>query len=279
MAKPNRKSKSPSMADRADKFKLYQEAVQMPDHEVGFFIQAYNDARKRQPYTLREDFCGTFAVSCEWVKSDQKRTAIGIDSCPETLQWGRDNNLGPLAPEQQARITLYEQDVRMNTSPKVDVLAAQNFSFWFFKTRNEVLEYFKNALSNLAEDGIMVIDMMGGSESCVEGLSHVQTIREGKNGFQYQWKQVSFNPITSDACCSISFSFPDGSKLRDAFVYHWRMWTIVEVREILAEVGFCKSHVYWAVDGDFDFDRDGGWKRREKAPSDASWTAYLVAIK
>ena len=279
MAKPKNRSATPSMADRADKFRLYQEAVQMPDHEVGFFIQAYTDARKRQPFTLREDFCGTFAVSCEWVKSDQKRTAIAIDSCPETLQWGRDHNLSMLDNEQQTRVTLHEDDVRIETTPKVDVLAAQNFSFWFFKTRHEVLDYFRVALLNLAEHGIMVIDMMGGSECCVEGLTHHQTIREGKNGFKYQWKQVSFNPINSDACCSISFSFPDGSKLRDAFVYHWRMWTIVEVREILMEVGFSKTHVYWAVDGEFEFDRDGGWQRREKAPSDASWTAYLVALK
>ncbi len=36
-----------------------------------------------------------------------------------------------------------EQDVRECSTPQVDVLAAQNFSFWIFKTREEVLEYFK----------------------------------------------------------------------------------------------------------------------------------------
>ncbi len=58
------------------------------------------------PYTLGEDFCGTFAVSCQWVKSDKERTAIGIDLCPTTLQWGRDNNLSKLDAEQQKRVTL-----------------------------------------------------------------------------------------------------------------------------------------------------------------------------
>ena len=267
------------MAARADKFKLYEQSVQMPDHEVDFFIQAYSDARQKTPYILGEDFCGTFAVSCAWVKSNKKRTAIGIDACPATLKWGRDNNLCKLSAEQQKRVALQEQDVRKRSGRPLDILAAQNFSFWFFKRRQEVMEYFKTAWSNLANDGIMVIDMMGGAECRTEGLTHTQTIEEGKEGFKYQWKQVSFNPINSEACCSISFLFPDGSRLTDAFVYNWRLWTIVEVREMLSEVGFRKTHVYWAVDGEIDFDRDGGWERREKAPSDASWTCYLIALR
>ena len=51
---------------------------------------------------------------------------------------------------------------------KVEVLAAQNFSFWIFKTRDEVINYFRKAYANLAEQGLMVIDMMGGWE-CFEG--------------------------------------------------------------------------------------------------------------
>ncbi len=198
MAKPKNKSAKQTMADLADKFMLYEASVQLPDHDVDFFIQAYRDAGKRKPYTLREDFCGTFAVSCQWVKSDKNRTAIGIDSCPTTLQWGRDNNLSKLDAEQQRRVTLKAQDVRKKISPQVDIVAAQNFSFWVFKTRHEVIEYFKTALSNLADHGIMVIDMMGGAECRTEGLIHKQTIKEGKDGFSYHWKQVSFNPINSD---------------------------------------------------------------------------------
>ncbi len=142
-----------------------------------------------------------------------------------------------------------------------------------------MIEYFKTALSNLADHGIMVIDMMGGAECRTEGLTHKQTIQEGKDGFKYHWKQVSFNPINSDACYSISFSFPDGSRLKDAFVYHWRLWTIPEVREMLIEAGFSMTHVYWAIDEEIDPDCDGAWQRRELAPSDASWTCYLVALK
>ena len=55
------------MAEGADKFDLYQKSVQHPDHEVEFFEQAYREAFDRKPWSLREDFCGTFAVCCQWV--------------------------------------------------------------------------------------------------------------------------------------------------------------------------------------------------------------------
>ncbi len=279
MIKRKNKSAKRSMASLADRYRLYEQSVQMPDHEVDFIVQAYRDARNRTPYRLGEDFCGTFAVSCQWVKSDQKRTAIGIDLCTNALQWGRDHNLSLLTGDQQSRVTLVEQDVRSRNGPQIDVLTAQNFSFWVFKTRQQVTDYFKTALSNLADQGIMVIDMMGGGECYSEGLVNKSTIREGKDGFTYLWKQVSLNPINSEACFSISFAFPDGSRMKDAFVYHWRLWTIAEVREMLCEAGFPTTHVYWAVDDDFDPRRDGGWERRENAPSDASWACYLVALR
>ncbi|MEM8670566.1 MAG: class I SAM-dependent methyltransferase [Planctomycetota bacterium] len=263
------------MADKADRFRLYEQSVQMPDHEVSFLEQAYHEARRRAPVSLAEDFCGTFAVSCEWVKSGPSRTAVAVDNCGDTLQWGRDNNLPILDEGERNRITLKMQDARTGNSHQVDVLASQNFSFWIFKTRSEVLDYFRSARSNLTDDGVIVLDMFGGAECRTEGLSHRTTVREGKDGFRYDWTQVSFNPINSDLCCSISFAFPDGSRMRDAFVYHWRLWTIAEVRELLSEAGFATSYVYWAIESEEDL----GWQRRETAPSDASWTCYVVGLK
>ncbi|MEO1527253.1 MAG: class I SAM-dependent methyltransferase [Planctomycetota bacterium] len=275
-----RKSKaSAKMADKADKFDLYQQSVQTPEHEVEFFEQAFREAYKRKPYTLREDFCGTFAVCCDWVASSPRRIAYGIDFCSETLQWGRDHNLSKLKPKQQHRVTLLEQDVRAGNTETVDILAAQNFSFWIFKTRAEVVDYFKVARSNMNSQAIMVMDMMGGGECYTEELTDKRTIRKGKRGFAYHWTQESFNPVTADASFSISFKFPDGSKLKRAFEYHWRFWTIPEVREMLAEAGFRESHVYWEVEDEDDPDRDGTWERCGVAESDPSWICYIVAIK
>ncbi|MEM6692082.1 MAG: class I SAM-dependent methyltransferase, partial [Planctomycetota bacterium] len=162
-----KKSKKKTLAERADRFVCYQRSVQTPEHEIEFFEQAFRDQFKRKPLRLREDFCGTFAVCCRWVESDKRRTAIGVDLCEETLQWGREQNLNELGDADAGRLRLICQDVRKRNRPQCDVLAAQNFSFWIFKTRQEVIEYFRVARANIAAEGIMVMDMMGGGE-CYE---------------------------------------------------------------------------------------------------------------
>ncbi|TWT83988.1 hypothetical protein CA13_54620 [Planctomycetes bacterium CA13] len=279
MGKTKKKQKSkPTMAELADKFDCYQKSVQTPEHEVEFFEKAFHDVYKKKPYSLREDFCGTFAICCDWVTSDSMRTAVGVDLCSETIAWGREHNLAKLDQAQQSRVKLLEQDVRKRNRPQVDVLAAQNFSFWLFKTRDEVIDYFTIARSNLKAEGIMVMDMMGGGECYTEELVEKRTIKKGKKGFRYDWEQASFNPISGDASFYIHFKFNDGSKLKRAFEYHWRFWTIPEVREMLAEAGFSESHVYWEIEDDDD-EEETRWERRESAGSDPSWICYIVAVK
>ena len=62
------------------------------------------------------------------------------------------------------------------------------------------------------------------------------------------------------------------------FTYDWRMWSIPELRDILFEVGFKKTHIYWegttkAGEG------DGNFTRTEKGESCLSWIAYIAAEK
>jgi len=283
MAKPKKdkpeKSSKPTLAERADKYVCYQKSVQEPEHEITFFDQAYRDAfGSKKALHLREDFCGTFAVCCEWAKSSPKRTALGVDLDPEPLSWGKANNLSKLAEAQQKRVRLVEQDVRKRNRPQADILAAQNFSFWLFKSRDAVIEYFKVARSNLAAQGLMVMDMMGGGDCLAEDHKDVRTIEKGKKGFKYIWTQETHNPINHDAKFTISFKFKDGSKLAPAFTYEWRFWTIPEVMEMLKDAGFAESHVYWEVT-DAAGEETGEWERTLEAPSDPSWVCYIVAIK
>ena len=231
-----------------------------------------------RPYSIREDFCGTFSVCCEWVSSHTRRTATGVDLCPHTLQWGRDNNLSKLTKSQQDRVRILEQDVRKRNSPQVDILAAQNFSFWIFKTRREVINYFKVARSNLKNDGIMIMDMMGGGECYDDTITDKRTVVKGKKGFNYHWEHASFDPVTNDASFYIHFKFKDGSKMKRAFEYHWRFWTVPEVREMLEEAGFSESHVYWELE-DEDGEDTGEWKRHETAPNTPCWVSYIVGVK
>ncbi len=276
MSRKNKNKKS--LAEKADKYSLYQQSVQSPEHEVEFFVQAYKDAYRKNPTMLREDFCGTFAICCEWVKLKNSNQALGVDLDPEPLDWGRQNNLAKLTTSQQKRVRLVEQDVRKRNRPQADVLAAQNFSFWIFKTRAEVVEYFKIARSNLKSQGIMVMDMMGGSDCFIEDHTDKRTIVKGRKGFKYYWYQARFDPISHDTSFYISFKFPDGSKLKNAFEYHWRFWSTPEIQEMLAEAGFRESHVYWE-ETDEDGEDTGEFLKVDTAENAPSWISYIVAVK
>ncbi|MEX0741504.1 MAG: class I SAM-dependent methyltransferase, partial [Phycisphaeraceae bacterium] len=174
MARKSTRTRKPTMADQADKYELYLASVQEPSVEVAFFDRVFRKEYKRPPMLLREDFAGTAAVCYEWVQSKPDRKAIAVDLDPEPLTWGQEH-LAPKLPEGKAKnVTILEQDVRKVNPKKVDVLAAQNFSFYIFQTRKELLEYFKAARRNLAKEGVMVLDMVGGPEAMEEDREEKQ---------------------------------------------------------------------------------------------------------
>ena len=269
----SRKAGRSSLARQADKYTLYQQSVQDPEHEVAFFERMYRRLRGTTPRVLREDFCGTFAICCQWAKK-RDRKAVGVDLDSEPLEWGRANNLAVLPEKAQARVQIQQEDVRTRRGPKADVLSAQNFSFWCFKQREELRNYLSVARQNLRPGGLMIMDMMGGPECLEEGREDDRHM--GK--FNYVWEQARFDPITHDAVFHIHFRFNDGSELDKAFTYEWRFWSIPEVREVLAEAGFSDSHVYWEG-ADEDGDGNGVYRKARWANSEPAWIAYIVAEK
>jgi len=264
-----------TQAAQADKYALYQKAVQEPDNEVRFFDRVYRKAYGTSPQVLREDFCGTFAICCRWAASRADRRSIGVDLDPQPLAWGRRHNLAKLTPEQQQRVQLLQDDVRTVCPRKADVLAAQNFSFWIFKTRDELRRYFSTARRNLAQQGVIILDMMGGSE--VHEEDHVDSRSIG--GCKYLWEQARLDPITHNARYHIHFAFKDGSRLERAFTYDWRLWTLPEVQELLLEAGFTHADVYWEDTDSDTGDGNGNYRKRRSASSDPAWIAYVVGVK
>ncbi len=264
-----------TMASKADKYELYLKSVQEPEHEVNFVNRVYRSAYGKPAQILREDFCGTFAVCCEWVRGKAQRRAIGVDIDPEPLAWGKRHNLPKVAESAQSRIELLEDDVRSVRGPKADIVAAQNFSFCIFKTRDELRHYFRATHANLKNEGVLITDLLGGSESIEEDQEDVHKY----NGFTYIWEQDRFDPITHGFKCHIHFRFKDGSELNRAFSYEWRLWSIPEMRELMVEAGFRRTEVYWE---DTDSETGEGtdvYRRRSHAESDPVWIAYIVGIK
>ena len=75
--------------------------------------------------------------------------------------------------------------------------------------------------------------------------------------------------------CYIHFRFPDGSELKKAFRYEWRLWGMAEVREALVEAGFERADVYWEGT-DKRGEGNGVFSHREKAENTDAWIAYVV---
>ena len=258
-----------------DKYKYYLESVQDPDADVSFFKLVWNDLRKNKPLkTLKEDFCGTFAVCCKWVQSSSKHLAIGVDLDKNTLQYGLDNYYCKLDSNQKKRITLYNQNVLSLKVSNVDIAAASNFSYYIFKERKDLLQYFKMAKHSLNKHGLFIIDCFGGSE-CFEPN---EDSTKHKN-FTYYWDQDSYDPINNWATFYIHFKLKNERNIRKkVFTYDWRMWSIPELRDALHDAGFKKTHIYWEGT-DKDGSGDGNYKRVQTGEACQSWVAYIVSEK
>jgi SAM-dependent methyltransferase len=268
-------SKKLTMAEQADIHELYELSVQSVENEVEFLQTTFRELTGRTGYLFREDFCGTASASCQWVRQGSEFQAIGVDIDPSVLEWGREHRVGRLAPEDQARVSLIESDVMRVETPKVDLLAAFNFSYWIFDTRDTLRAYFRRVYDALKDDGVFFCDMFGGPEAQEETR---EKTKHKEHGFTYIWHQAEFHPVTHYMRTHIHFRFKDGSKIKKAFTYEWRLWTSPELLELLLEAGFRKATVYWEGE-DEDGEGNGEFTPEECGEADLAWIAYIVAEK
>lgn len=273
MGRSAKNKPSGTMAEQADIHELYEQSVQAVDVEIDFLDETFRELRGRAPLSFREDFCGTASAACEWVRRGEDRTAIGVDIDATVLDWGRRNRVSRLPEQARSRVKLLNDDVRTVTTDPVDVVAASNFSYYCFKTRDEMRGYFARVREALNPDGLYVLDVFGGPDAWEE-----QKEKTKHDGFTYIWEQAEFEPVTNRLVCYIHFKFPDGSKLKRAFAYEWRLWTMPELRELLAEAGFSKIRTYWEGTGE-DGEGDGIYKEHPTGEPDLAWIAYIIAEK
>ncbi len=270
------KKRVPSSKNKTfDKYKYYINSVQCPDADAEFFDKTYKEVRgkKSEAITLREDFCGTFLISCEWIKLNPKKKAHGVDLDSEPLNYGKKNHLPKLTKEQQKRLVLHKKNVLNPNVAKADIISASNFSYYIFKERETLKSYFSTSRKQLNKNGLFIIDCFGGS-GCMEPNEE----ETEHDGFSYFWDQDSYDPVTNHALYYIHFKV-DGEKKREkVFTYDWRMWSIPELKDILLDAGFKKVHVYWEGTDD-DGEGDGVYTRTEVGEACESWVAYLVAEK
>jgi SAM-dependent methyltransferase len=261
-----------------DRHSLYEASVQGVEFDLDFAASVFRRLRGRPARVLREDFCGTAALSGGWVMRSPSNVAYGIDLDPEPLAWASRNRLSRL--NGASRVHLVRGDVLHARVPPADLTLAYNFSFFVFKTRPLLLEYFRAARRGLRKDGVLMLGMFGGTEAC-EAMSETRHIpsQQAVDGtrlpaFRYVWEQESFNPVTHDLFCSIHFEVPGRRVMRRAFTYDWRLWSLPEVRELLEEAGFRSSQVYVDVG-----DSGGVYRKRTSFENQRGWLALVAGIR
>jgi SAM-dependent methyltransferase len=266
---------------RRHRHRFYEAAVQNVEVDVDFVERVYRRLNGRLPGTLREDFCGTASLASAFAARRPDNRAWGVDLHGPTLDWGRRNRLG--ARRVEDRVELECRDVRLAGGPPVDLLVAFNFSFFLFPKRGEMLDYFRAARRSLEPGGLFVLDAFGGTDSfqaTTEDTEIEATV--GVDGvalpaFTYTWDQVAFNAVDHWMRCAMHFTPAGGDTVRNVFRYAWRMWTLPEIRELLAEAGFDDVEVYGEGWDAGTGEGNGIFRRRTRLPNDGSWVVYLVA--
>ena len=262
-----------SMKKIFDRYWYYRHSVQSPDVDVCFMRNCYRKLKKKNPYVFCEDFCFTFALSCEWVKLGKAYKSFAVDIDNRPLKYGKENNLIHLSSHQQKRVRIIHSNVLKSNIIKADIISALNFSYFIFKERKDLKKYFLHCLNSLNSNGVLMLDCFGGSQ-CLQ--ANEEQVNYG--AFTYYWDQKSFDPISHRAVFHIHYKRRGEKKRKKVFSYDWRFWTIPEIKDLLQEVGFRKTHVYWEGT-DKKGEGNSRFTRKEKGEECESWVAYIMSEK
>jgi SAM-dependent methyltransferase len=261
------RARRPAPIPAPDRHVLYERAVQNAPYELDF-VERMLRRHGRPARRLREDFSGTALLSAEWVGRGPDREATAVDLEPSVHAWARAHRVPGLG-DAAARLALVTGDVRDRNGGGFDAVVALNFSYSVFKTRDALRGYLAAALDGLAPGGVLVMDAFGGWEA----QKRLVEKRRLRGGVVYRWEQESFDPISNHIRCAIHFDLPGRRRLRRAFTYDWRLWSLPELRELLAEAGFEAIEVLW----DVAKGQATRYVPRRTAANHAGWLAYVVA--
>jgi len=255
------------------KYSLYEASVQFPKEDACAYRDYFKLATGRRAFSLREDFCGTFAFSVEWVKLSPKNTAIALDIDKKPLGYGFQNHYPKLNEGQKKRLLVLEKNVISKTSPPVDLTVANNFSFYIFHQEETLLKYFQAVYKSIKKGGAFIIEMVGGP-NFIESGTETRKVRKKGLHFTYYWEQQNFNPITSCGRWAIHFKEKNRRKMSDAFIYDWRLWSIAEVRYFLKKAGFSDSIVLWESKSS-----NNDYKKTNYGENFECWISYIAGVK
>lgn len=255
------------------KYQLYEKTVQNHQTDIDFINAQFKKRFKKKPFSLREDFGGTGAMACDWVKQSSNHIAYAVDLDREPINYGKGTHFERLSKAQKERMHYVQGNVLRPIKDKFDVVVAFNFSYFVFKQRQVLVEYFKKVRTSLNKEGMFFLDIFGGTEArqhLVEETKH--------DGHTYYWDCEKYNPLTEEVLYYIHFkTHKDNVKYEQVFTYDWRHWSISEIRDCLYDAGFKDVITYWEGT-DEDGSGDGEFYQAYDEENCESWVTYIAAI-
>lgn len=260
------------------KYDLYRLCVQAPQASADFLaaVHARFGGRRApaQRLVLREDFSGPGAIGIAWADSYERHSTILVD-----------HDAGALAHAAlpHARVTAICGDV-MAVDARADVVAALNFPLGYWHTRDELVAYLQASLARLRPGGVFVADMYGGEHAFQPGTLQRRVLGPNDEAITYTWEQREANVVSGIVVDALHFDIkpPRGPvrRLRDAFVYTWRLWSLPELNDALRDAGFRRVEFFDQLAGARD--QRGHLhvepvSRGEELGDD--WVAYVAAAR
>ncbi len=259
------------------RYELYEASVQDPPAEIEFFQRVFEEQLDQTPTSIREDFCATFRNSCQWVQTHPNNHAYAVDLDQETLDYGK-AHMDHLTEDEKKRVHVFHDNVLTVDPPATDMITVSNFSIGYMKERKKLVQYLQRNYKHLRSPGLMVVDLLGGQEISVpQEEDRKVTMPDGKK-VKYIWDHEDMNPITHEATFYIHYQMGKKPRMERVFEYHWRMWSIPEIKDAMMEAGFDDVVVYWEEDDEND-EGSGYFSEHDDANDCPVWIAYVVGIK
>jgi len=245
-----------------DRYDCYELCVQSPSDLVSFLRGVHGG----DPPSLREDFCGTAAISRAW-----PGRSLAVDVDPKVIDEAHRRGAGGSVELRCANCVIADD------RDPADMIFVGNFSIGYIHDRKSLVKYLASSRSRLRSGGIFVCDTYGGASAFKVG--NVERMHTAPDGtiVKYLWRQDHADPLTSRVRTSLHFRVIREAEVTadwpDAFTYDWRLWSIAELREAMDEAGFASSEVYARTDLN---DRGNAMPVRDPAELGETWFVCVV---
>lgn len=288
-----------------DRYALYQLCAQSPERDAKVIAAIHADqagaTRGKAPRTagliLGEDFCADAALALAWCRLNTSNRAVAVDHDASVLARAKHH----------PRLQRVHSDV-MHASLRADLIAVLNFSICELHARRSLVAYLSHARERLAHSnrgggaGTFLCDIYAGPDAGTLGTQWQTFETPDGTRVRYAWEQRVYDPLTARVVNAMHFEVRParvGTKrpatkqpatkppakraaatlrLHDAFVYHWRLWSVPELRDAMIEAGFARTLVYPRTIGAIDH-RGGIHVRPIESPDelDDSHNVFVVA--